>query len=515
MFIPLLSVNLLVLALCAPNIKVDGSVYTTAVMHDFVVPHAAPLYPLFVRSVNAVVFSAGVLIGSWPASEGSTWSLIQPAPYSNVSIFAILFVQHALLVWAASWFAVSIARGWWLRAVTACALCWSPPVLVAAQRIQTEGLWNPFMIAAVASCYRFLVQPQEPLRKLALHFVLVAVAMLVRHPGSVLLAMLPLALISVGIVRAADRHRLAALLPHLRAAVVAGCIGLLTLGVVSEIKTAVLIACNVEPRPAFGRPGTQRLHYKALHPFERISRQDLDEIVRGLERRAAEPQVKRAIRIIATSKTVWIEPFNRIRTEVVEPAFPQYESRQSLAQTDRLLNQAAWLAYTSTDPRMLRGVALRAARFLQLGPGHDKCGRGRLGSLSDCMDRAADAAEWAWLKRSSLAKVSAARDVSKLRRTLALEWSVARVRRPETRLLWLLTVVLAGLAAARGRFGPGASTGLAVVATTVIYASLSAVVAGYSARRSEIVVLLAVCAVALLCSELSKRPPHPGCRRGS
>ncbi len=500
LFVPLFSVNLLVLALCAPYITVDGSVYTATEMRDFVVPHGAPLYPLFVRSVNAVVHNAGVLIGMWPAGEGTTWSLIHPAPYSNVSIYAILFVQHAFLVWAACWLAVTITQRLWLRVVTACALCWSPPILAVAQRIMTEGLWNPLVIAAVASCYRFLVQPQRPLRNFALHFVFVGLAMLVRHPGNVFLAILPLALVLLGFARAASRCRPAVLRPFMRAAVVAGCIGLLTLGVVSTIKSAVLIACDVEPRPAFGRPGTKRIQYKRLHPYERISRQDLDEIVHGLERRAEDPQVKRAIRIIATSNPGWVEPFNRIRTEIVEPAYPQYSRKQILAATDRTLNRVAWLAYTSTDPRMVRSVALRAARFLQLGPRRKK-----LPTLSVRMDRAAVAARRSWLNQGLLADVSAAKDVTMLRRTFALEWTATLVRTPETRLLWLLTVVLATLAMVRGRFGPAASAAAAVVTTAVIYAALSAVVASYSVRRSEIIVLLAVCAVALLCSELTKR----------
>ena len=501
LFAILLTVQLVVLALFAPHIKVDGSVYTAAVMRDFVVPHGGPLYPVFARSLNAVIHNAGVLVGSWPAGEGSTWSLIHPAPYSNVSIYAILFAQHALLAWAASWFAVTITDRRWLRAVTAGALCWSPPILVAAQRIQTEGLWNPMVIAAIAACYRFLAQPQR-LRYLALHFLFIALAMLVRHPGNVFLAMLPLATAFAGVARAIGERRAAILRPHARSAVVTVCIGLLTLGIVSRAKTAVLVACDVEPRPAFGRPGTQRIHYKALHPYEKISCEDLNQIVRGLEERAADPQVKRAIRIIATSESFWVEPFNRIRTEIVEPAFPQDSWRQTLARTDRLLNQAAWLAYTSSDPRMLRSVALRATRFLQLGQGLQACGVPESSSLSERMDRATEAAQWGWLTEGLLADVSAARDERRLRRTMALEWIAGRVRPPQTRLLWLSIVVLTVLTVTRRRFGSGASAAIAVVTTAVIYSFLAAIVACYSARRSEIIVLLAACAAALLGSEL-------------
>ena len=505
LFIPLFSVNLVVLALCAPHIKVDGSVYTTTVMRDFVVPHGAPLYPLFVRSVNAVVHNTAVKLGFFPAGEGSTWSLIQPAPYSDFSIYTILFTQHALLVWAAVWFATSITRRWWLRVVIAGALCWSPPILVVAQRIKTEGLWNPLVIAAVASCYRFLMQPNKPLRNLALHFLFVALAMLVRHPGSVFLAMLPLALVALGLARAASERRLAALLPHARAATIAVCIGLATLSIVSSAKIAVLVACDVEPRPAFGRPGTQRIHYKALHPYERMSRQDLDEIIQGLQQRTDDPHIQRAIQIITTSESFWVEPFNKIRTEIVEPAYPQYNWQQTLAPTDRILNQVAMLAYTSTDPRMMRSVVLRATRFLQLGQGLQKCGVGSLGSLGDRMDQATRAAQWPWLTEGLLANVSAVRDVKKLRRTLALEWTAGLVRPPETRILWFLTVVLITLTVKRKRFGPGSSTAVAVVTTAVIYASLLGVIACFSARRSEIIVLLALCAVALLFSELTER----------
>ncbi len=514
LFILLFSVGLVVLALCAPYVKVDSSVFTATVMRDFVVPHAAPLYPIFVRSVNAVVHNAGVPMGFWPAGEGPTWSLIRPAPYSNTSIYVILFTQHALLAWAASWFAVSITEHRWLRVLTACALCWSPSIMVVAQRIMTEGLWHPIAIGVVASCYRFLARPRRPLRNLALHFFFVALAMLVRHPGNVFPAVLPLALIMLGAARAAGQRRIAVLLSHARAAVVVASIGLATLGVVSAAKTAVLIACDVDPRPAFGRAGTSRLSYRVLVPYEGMSRQDLDEIVSGLERRAEDSLVKRAIRVIATSESFWTEPFNRVRTEIVEPAFPQYTFRQTLVLTDRLLNQAALLAYTSTDPRMLRSVALRATRFLQLGKGLHKSGGRPLGSFSDFTNKAVLAPQRSWLREGLLADVSAAKDVVKLRRTLSLEWIAAVVRPPETRLLWLSTVVLAVLATARGRFGPGASTAVAVVISAVIYALLSAVVACYSARRSEIIVLLAVCAVALLGSELAERGAWRSCDGG-
>ncbi len=498
LFVPLFLVALVVLTLCAPYIMVDGAVFTTSPMNDFVIPHAAPLYPLFVRSVNAIVHNATVLADFSPAAGGPAWSLFKPVPYGNVSIYAILFVQHALLVWAASWFAVSITERWWLRVTTALALCWSPPILAVAQRIMTEGLWNPVVIAVVASSYRFLVRPQKPLLNLALHYTFVALAMLVRHPGVVLLAILPLALVLLGVARAIGRRRTAVLRPHLRAAIVAVGFGLVTLGVVSAVENAVLDAYDIEPRSIYGRAGTTRIHHMGLHPFEGMSREDLDEVIEGLERRAGDLRIREAIRIIATSKSAWVEPFNRVHTEIVKPTFPHHSVRQTLAETDRILNQVALLAYTSTDPRMLRSVALRAARFLQLGP------HGR-GTLSRQMDNALIVAEWNWLKKDQLAKVSAARNVRKLRRTFVLEWAADRARPLEARFLWLVVVVLAGFAVARGRFGSGASIGIAVVATTMIYASLLAVVAYYSRRRSEVIVLLAVCAVALLGSELAER----------
>lgn len=499
LYLPLLSIGLVILSFCAPFIPVDGSVLASTDMNDFVVPHFPPLYPLFLRSINAIVHNASVVMGSSASGEGYRWSLYRPAPYSNASIYAAIVVQHALLAAAASWFAVSMASGWWLRIGTAFVLCWSPPILAATQRIQTEGLWNPLVIAAVAFGGRFLLDGRRPFRSLALHFLCLGLSALVRHPGTVFLAVMPLALASLGIVEAFRKRRLGATLPFARSAFVIGCMGLVTLSVVSLVKTAVLVACDVVPRSVYGRAGTMRIHPQALGRFEGMTEEDLDEVLVGLEQRADDPRVRRAIRLIATSDSVWTGAFIRVRSEIVEPAFPEYTWKQKTAETDYLLNKVARLVQTSTDPRMIKNVALRALRFLQIGRGMGA------GPLRAYMDKAVGVADWVWLGEDQLAKVTAARNVGKLRRTMVLEWATLFFRPKEGRLLWFSIAVLSLLALARGRFGRRASLGVAVAASAVIYALLMAVATFYSNRYAEIVILLEACGCALLLSELVER----------
>ncbi len=492
----LFSVGLVVLVLCAPVLHPDSKTYAKDINHVNA-PHYPPGYPLFLRGVNAIVHNASVLLGRSPADVGFEWSLVRPAPFSNVSIYAVLVVQHALLVLAASGFAVSITRRRWLRMVTACVLCWSPPTLLAAQTILSEGLWNPLVIAAAAFGARFLAHGERPLRSLAMHFLVLCLAMLVRYPGVVFLAMLPLALVALGLSRAVRGRRIAALLLHARAAVVVGCIGLVALGVVSAAKRAVVTAYGAEPRSVVGRAGMYRLCHAYLHPFEGMSRQDLDEVVQDLERRAGDPRIRRALEIIASSDSPWVEPWNRVRAEVVEPAFPQYSREQTSAPTDRIVNEVAWLTFTSTDLRMLRSVLLRAVRFLHFGPQPSP-------TLRWAMDSFAGRAEREYLREGPHAGVTAARDVGKLRRAGVLFYAAKATRPWQGRLLWLGIAGLAVLAMARGRFGRRASTATGIAASAVIYAVLVAVATVYVARYSDIVIVLEACAAALLLSELAE-----------
>ncbi len=493
---PLFSVGLVVLMLCAPVLHPDSKAYAKD-MNDIRAPHYPPGYSLFLRVVNAIVHNASVLLGSSPAGAEFEWSLYRPAPFSNVSIYAVLVAQHALLVLAACGFAASITRRRWLRLATACVLCWSPPTLLAAQTVLSEGLWNPLVIAAAAFGARFLTPTERPLRSLAMHFLVLGLAMLVRHPGAVFLAMLPLALVSLGVSRAVREHRIVAFLLHARAAVIVGCMGLVALGVVSAVRRAEIKAIGAEPRSVFGRAGIYRLSPAWLHPFEGMSRQDLDEVVRDLDRRADDPLIRRALDIIAASDTPWVEPWNRVRAEVVEPAFPHYSWKQTLPPTDRIVNEVAWLAFTSTDLRMLRGVLLRAVRLLNFGP-HDTW------RLQATMDAFARRAEREYLREGPHAGVTAARHVGKLRRSGVLFYA-AQVARPwQGRLLWLGIACLAVLATARGRFGRRASAAAGIAATAVIYALLMAVATVYVPRYSEVVIVLEACAAALLLSGLAE-----------
>lgn len=494
----LFSLGFFVLTWTAPSIDTDGVVLATTPLPDWVFPHYPPLYPLFVRSVNALSHNLAALVNPVLDAAPQSWSLRHPAPYTNASVFVILASQHALLAWSAGQFAVLVSRRWWLRAATAGLMGWSPPILLTAQQIMTEALFHPLAIAATAFAVRFLLYRARRVRSLALHFVFVGLVMLTRHPGGVFLALLPLAIAMTGLSLAWRKRRLAPLAASTRAVVVVTGLGLATLGSVLLLQRAVFIAYGIEPRSAVGRVGTYRINYSTQERLPGVLPSEMEPVIASLERRADDPQVRQAIRLIATSENVWVGAFNRVRVEVVEPAYPQYGFRQQLAQTDRILNQVAWLAITSTEPTMLRGVGRTMKQFLRFRL--PKESRTTVVGWLTARENAA------YLDRDAVREVKAARDEEKLRRHGLLVYLALRSQALLGRILGIAFLGLLILAAASGHSLSRPCTAVAAGLTAGIYTFLMAVVATCSFRFVTVVLILLGAAVALLLAALTGQP---------
>ena len=84
-------------------------------------------------------------------------------------------------------------------------------------------------------------------------------------------------------------------------------------------------------------------------------------------KRFCDTSLARTLDIIATTPNPWVPAFNRVRNEVAACANcckHKSKSRCQLAETDRRLNQVAWLALLSLDPLLMYDAAVRTKQVL-------------------------------------------------------------------------------------------------------------------------------------------------------
>ena len=98
-----------------------------------------------------------------------------------------------------------------------------------------------------------------------------------------------------------------------------------------------------------------------------MTRDEHAELISRLKASTKDEVLLRTIDIVATSPHPWVPAFNRVKDEVAACANcckGTSTSRCQWAETDRRLNQVAWLALRSFDPVLLRDAALRTEQVL-------------------------------------------------------------------------------------------------------------------------------------------------------
>jgi hypothetical protein len=132
----------------------------------------------------------------------------------------------------------------------------------------------------------------------------------------------------------------------------------------------IMLSRDVEPRSMLGRAFVYRLAESQLD-YDKLfmTRDEHAELIRRLKTSTADEVLRRTVDIVATTQeNTWSTAFNRVTYEVDACANcckgSSNTSRCLWAETDRRLNQVAWLALLSFDPVLMRDAALRTGEVL-------------------------------------------------------------------------------------------------------------------------------------------------------
>lgn len=118
----------------------DSGCYYSWGIRDWM-PHYKPGYLFFVRSVN------NIISGNW-AHLGS------PGPVSMQALYAVIIIQHIVAIFAIAYFASTVSKSPYLKAMIACVFSLLPTVFPYSHGIFQEGLLVPLVLILGASILR-------------------------------------------------------------------------------------------------------------------------------------------------------------------------------------------------------------------------------------------------------------------------------------------------------------------------------------------------------------------------
>jgi hypothetical protein len=341
---PLLLFGFAVSITISPIASSDSRMVLAGYLNDFVIPHFPPLYPLFTRLF----------------ATGGTWH--EPI-YSALSIKLILLAQHSLTVLAAAYLADRLPLGIWAKRLVTTLLYMNPVTLFSTHSLLTEALVTPALFAAFAEAIPLLVWRNGSIWHLALFFLWVAIAALVRHIGILLGLMLPTGYVLEALYRACKKDRIGALRG---ARAFAACTVGMVVAALLVHGTSVLVmrSLDIEPRSILGRAFVYRLTPGSLGVGAGGIFVGHDEFMGMLERlkaRAVDPDIVATLRIIETSGYTWVDPFNRVQKHL-ESKCPTCATPIDIwAQTDDLLTRTALYVLLTPDWVLFKDATVRTA----------------------------------------------------------------------------------------------------------------------------------------------------------
>jgi hypothetical protein len=398
---PLFPIGAAASFLVSPDISIDSAVMATQTLNDFVIPHWPPLYPLFIRTINCLTGSVLWLLG------GTAPGFVEPT-FSAIALNFILLIQHGLAIVAAAYVALQFRLRLLGSRCVAAVLYLNPFTLSCIHNLRAEAPMAIFLLLALGSAVPILLYRDWALNRVIWFFVWIALAELSRHATVAFAFLLPAGLAWQAIDEWLSRR------PGL-ARTTAKRMTIALMGVACAQVTVLLVADgimvwrHVKPHSSLGRAFVYRLAEGSLStPFLTreqqggvfMTRAEHDELIRRLKASTADEVLLHTIDIVATTPDYsWVPAFNRVQDEVAVCArtgsavsFREQfygrlaqgamigagevlgarryaddegnESRCRWAETDRRLNQVAWLALRSFDPVLMRDAALRTGEVL-------------------------------------------------------------------------------------------------------------------------------------------------------
>jgi hypothetical protein len=345
--------------LVAPYMIVDSQLLAAFPIDDFVMPHYGPLYPFFTRIVN---FATEVAL--WPLTWQAPTSLYEPL-YSGASLRVLMLLQHAITILAVAYFAVTIAKSYWIRVVVAAILYFQPFMLVYTHSVLTEGLSFALLCAATAELVKFSRFDGAHRAALVRFYLFIGAASLTKHVFIVFIGA-PLGCILIMFLSRHTRKRLVAQGEPLVEAkyLLFGLAGVILAN--QCVANEAMRLFDIEPRSAIGRAFVYRLSPDP-DPDHQYFRTDAERasIVEELKKGVEDDILRRVIEIVGRTPNPWVDPWNAVEGFVANECLADVcQQQNSYVVTDKLLNSVARHSAISADLRLWREVGLRTLQFV-------------------------------------------------------------------------------------------------------------------------------------------------------
>lgn len=329
-------------------IQVDSVVLTTWDVTNGVLPHYPPLYPFFTRSINFLTM--------W-AFYGGTGDAVGKLAYnfSDVGIYTILGIQHALGVIALVVLAMTAAESLPKRIVVLVLLLLNPTYFLSTHTLATEALWLP-ILALTFACSLSIWRSDKALSRFLLsgYFVLLCLNFLTRHTGVIVAALLP-GLLGMRALCARNRSQTMRWL---------GITALTFLSFFAADQTARQVCrwYGIEPRSIWGRAAIYRL---AVLDWQAIGLEEKARLMAEMQEKTDDPFVRKAIPRAFVAKHLWFDLWNEIRqmVEMENPGMPYLSQGR---QADAILNEICRLFFTSAGGYLWTSVQQDFLTYVRL-----------------------------------------------------------------------------------------------------------------------------------------------------
>ncbi len=345
-----------------PKATVDSVVQMVMGFDDFSTPHYPPGYPMFTRFV-ANLTDTGTVLLSGQNDERVGWSMRQPPPYGLAGLRVVVWVQHALMIYASALLSLTLFKTVSARALSTAFLYLNPLTFTFLHSVLTEALVIPFTVLAVAFCARLFLLRNQKAWSALLFYVFSFLAGVTRFPAIIVVMLLPTMILMVATLEGIQERSLAVSLRWLKFLALTMVMTFITYSATSSFGRWHMESNNVEPRSIFGRAATHNLYDDAFRVIPGEAQERFDDTVRHLIERAPDNQTAQAIVEIARAEP-WLESFNRVRDKVVRPNCEGCSRKEYLYRTDQMLNAVGLLTVFSGDENLARVRLSRLEQYL-------------------------------------------------------------------------------------------------------------------------------------------------------
>jgi hypothetical protein len=306
-----------------------------------------------------IVFG-GSIIGSFLGGRGLPYLSISITPLNDAGIYALVLVQHLLLVLSLFYAVWTLSDRFPVRVLFAVFFALTPWLYIYANCIGSEAFSNPLVYLIAAYGWNSLRTVELNRRKMLIYFGLILVAALTRQINALLAAGLPIALLPMAGKELVFR-RLAANLDngqsrfcYTRKFLIYVVIGLSAIGTSIFVQQTMCWLFRVPFRSTFGETFEWRLSY-----LERLPGPERTAILTRIGTKIGDPVVTEALDALNRSLQQgdkWADMFlfYKIDEILVRTGFNEMQRRTW--QIDLKLNRIATCVLLSGDPLFLKAV---------------------------------------------------------------------------------------------------------------------------------------------------------------